>query len=78
MQLHIPISMERQCYHSGENIPPSSNPSYIWYKNGQIIQGETSDYTSNPNNADSYSCALKGYEDCPSPAVCEFTLTHIH
>ncbi|XP_033985914.1 B-cell receptor CD22-like isoform X1 [Trematomus bernacchii] len=51
------------------SYPQSSNPSYIWYKNGQIIQGETSRYTSNPNNADSYSCALKGYEDFPSPAV---------
>ncbi|XP_033985917.1 B-cell receptor CD22-like isoform X4 [Trematomus bernacchii] len=48
----------------------SSNPSYIWYKNGQIIQGETSRYTSNTNNADSYSCALKGHEDFPSPPVC--------
>ncbi|XP_033985959.1 B-cell receptor CD22-like [Trematomus bernacchii] len=46
-----------------------SYPSYIWYKNGQSIQGETADYTSNPNNADSYSCALKGYEDFPSPPV---------
>ncbi|XP_033985839.1 uncharacterized protein LOC117482004 [Trematomus bernacchii] len=52
------------------SCPQSSNPSYIWYKNGQIIQGETSRYTSNPNKADSYSCALKGYEDFPSPAVC--------
>ncbi|XP_033985935.1 B-cell receptor CD22-like [Trematomus bernacchii] len=51
------------------SCPQSSNPSYIWYKNGQSIQGETSDYTSNPNNADSYSCALKGYEDFPSPPV---------
>ncbi|XP_033985834.1 uncharacterized protein LOC117481998 [Trematomus bernacchii] len=51
------------------SYPQSYNPSYIWYKNGQIIQGETSYYTSNPNNADSYSCALKGYEDCPSPAM---------
>ncbi|XP_033985930.1 B-cell receptor CD22-like [Trematomus bernacchii] len=45
-------------------------PSYIWNKNGQIIQGETSYYTSNPNKADSYSCALKGHEDFPSPPVC--------
>ncbi|XP_063739741.1 carcinoembryonic antigen-related cell adhesion molecule 1-like isoform X1 [Eleginops maclovinus] len=49
--------------------PHSSNPSYIWYKNGQIIQGQTSYHTEHQNNGDSYSCALKGHEDFPSPPV---------
>ncbi|KAL7404669.1 hypothetical protein ABVT39_017816 [Epinephelus coioides] len=42
--------------------------SFIWYKNGQKIQTEaSSSYLSNYNNEDSYSCAVKGYEDSPSP-----------
>ncbi|XP_033985929.1 B-cell receptor CD22-like isoform X2 [Trematomus bernacchii] len=52
------------------SYPPSCYPSYIWYKNGQKIQGEASDYTKKTHKADSYSCALKGYEDFPSPPVC--------
>ncbi|XP_034062135.1 B-cell receptor CD22-like [Gymnodraco acuticeps] len=57
------LSCQNSCYQS-------YIPSYIWYKNGQLIQGETSYYISNPNKADSYSCALKGHEDFPSPPVC--------
>ncbi|XP_063739698.1 B-cell receptor CD22-like isoform X2 [Eleginops maclovinus] len=49
--------------------PYSSNPSYIWYKNQEIIQGQTSDYTEHQNNGDSYSCALRGHEDFPSPPM---------
>uniref|UniRef100_A0A7N5ZWQ8 Ig-like domain-containing protein n=1 Tax=Anabas testudineus TaxID=64144 RepID=A0A7N5ZWQ8_ANATE len=48
------------------------HPSYIWYKNGEKIQGGTSlsSYTENISPADSYSCALRGHEDFPSPSVC--------
>uniref|UniRef100_A0A671W449 Ig-like domain-containing protein n=1 Tax=Sparus aurata TaxID=8175 RepID=A0A671W449_SPAAU len=45
--------------------------SYIWYKNGQKIQSETSPtYSVYYNSTDSYSCAVKGHEDFPSPPVC--------
>ncbi|XP_041788973.1 sialoadhesin-like [Chelmon rostratus] len=44
--------------------------SYIWYKNGQKIPGETSSYSGHYRWADSYSCALKGHEDLPSPSKC--------
>ncbi|XP_034004138.1 uncharacterized protein LOC117496544 [Trematomus bernacchii] len=48
--------------------------SYIWFKNGQEVKEDTSSYADfRYDSADSYSCALKGYEDFPSPSVCEFT-----
>ncbi|XP_071060961.1 uncharacterized protein [Pseudochaenichthys georgianus] len=53
---------------------PPGHTSYIWSKNRQEVKEDTSpdaDFRYDP--ADSYSCALKGYEDFPSPAVCEFT-----
>ncbi|KAM7418857.1 hypothetical protein PAMA_016131 [Pampus argenteus] len=50
--------------------------SYIWYKNGWEISRETSSYYKvyrpDFNPADSYSCAVKGHEDFPSPLVCVF------
>ncbi|XP_078022751.1 hemicentin-1-like [Epinephelus lanceolatus] len=48
-------------------------PSFIWYKNGQKIQAEASSsyyYLGNYNYKDSYSCAVKGYDDFPSPPTC--------
>ncbi|XP_039656734.1 uncharacterized protein LOC120559237 [Perca fluviatilis] len=47
-----------------------NNPSYVWYKNGQEIQAKTSYYLDHVNKSDSYSCALQGYKDFPSPSVC--------
>ncbi|XP_036953138.1 basement membrane-specific heparan sulfate proteoglycan core protein-like [Acanthopagrus latus] len=44
--------------------------SYIWYKSGQKIQEGKSSYSSHIYPTDSYSCALKGREDFPSPPVC--------
>ncbi|XP_034062136.1 B-cell receptor CD22-like [Gymnodraco acuticeps] len=49
---------------------PPGHTSYIWFKNGQKVKEDTSpnaDFRYDP--ADSYSCALKGYEDFPSPSV---------
>ncbi|XP_045931671.1 uncharacterized protein LOC123987100 [Micropterus dolomieu] len=43
--------------------------SYIWYKNGQKIK-EASSYSDYFYPSDSYSCALKGLEEFPSPSVC--------
>ncbi|XP_044047448.1 B-cell receptor CD22-like [Siniperca chuatsi] len=56
-----------QC-HSRCRLP--DRPSYVWYKNGQMIQAETSSsYSVSFGSADSYSCAVKGLEDFPSPSV---------
>ncbi|XP_033985911.1 basement membrane-specific heparan sulfate proteoglycan core protein-like [Trematomus bernacchii] len=44
---------------------------YVWYKNGEKIQTATSSYLQVKfNYPESYSCALKGYEDSLSPSVC--------
>ncbi|XP_063064194.1 B-cell receptor CD22-like [Engraulis encrasicolus] len=57
----------------------SSNPTYIWYRNTQDV---TSKYTATGNTLTidtiageddgRYSCAVRGHEDHPSPAVCVF------
>ncbi|XP_045564954.1 B-cell receptor CD22 isoform X7 [Salmo salar] len=47
----------------------TGNPTYIWYKNGQIVTDNTSPYSVYPNAVDSYSCAVKGQEYLHSPAV---------
>ncbi|KAM7419812.1 hypothetical protein PAMA_016759 [Pampus argenteus] len=59
---------ELKC-HSSCRLPV--HPSFIWYKNGQKIQGEISlKYKNYFSPADSYSCALKGFEHHPAPSVC--------
>ncbi|XP_038568287.1 uncharacterized protein LOC119898164 isoform X2 [Micropterus salmoides] len=58
------------CY-SSCRLPDHS--SYIWYKNGQKIQTETSSsYSDYFDSADSYSCAVKGLEGFPSLSVCVY------
>ncbi|KAM8772581.1 pregnancy-specific beta-1-glycoprotein 7-like [Acanthopagrus schlegelii] len=50
--------------------PLPGHPHYVWYKNEQIIQGETSSYYSGSfTPADSFSCAVAGHENCRSPPV---------
>ncbi|KAK6300873.1 hypothetical protein J4Q44_G00289710 [Coregonus suidteri] len=58
----------------------TGNPTYIWYKNGQIVTDNTSPYSVYSKAADSYSCAVKGHEDLHSPAVYgpKNTLASIH
>ncbi|XP_044047447.1 sialoadhesin-like [Siniperca chuatsi] len=58
---------ELKC-HSRCRLPDRA--SYVWYKNGQMIQTSTSSYSVSIGSADSYSCAVKGLEDFPSPSVC--------
>ncbi|XP_073331291.1 B-cell receptor CD22-like [Pagrus major] len=54
--------------HSSCRLPDRS--SYIWYRNGHKIQSQTSStYLVYINSADSYSCAVEGHEDFPSPPV---------
>ncbi|XP_078022885.1 sialoadhesin-like [Epinephelus lanceolatus] len=56
-----------QC-HSSRHLP--DHTSYIWYKNGQKIKEGTSPYVDfSSDSADSYSCAVKGCENFPSPSV---------
>ncbi|XP_033985825.1 cell adhesion molecule 3-like [Trematomus bernacchii] len=44
---------------------------YVWYKNREKIQTATSSsHQVDLSFLDSYSCALKGYENSPSPSVC--------
>uniref|UniRef100_A0A669DPH9 Ig-like domain-containing protein n=1 Tax=Oreochromis niloticus TaxID=8128 RepID=A0A669DPH9_ORENI len=46
-------------------------PSYIWYKNGQIIStGNHYWYSHYLKLTDSYSCAFRDHEASPSPSVC--------
>uniref|UniRef100_A0A8P4GDP8 B-cell receptor CD22 n=1 Tax=Dicentrarchus labrax TaxID=13489 RepID=A0A8P4GDP8_DICLA len=42
---------------------------YVWYKNGQKTWRGTSSYSVSVYPADSYSCAVEGYEKSPSPPV---------
>ncbi|XP_033985903.1 titin-like [Trematomus bernacchii] len=58
---------ELQC-HSRCLLP--HDPSYIWFKNGEKIRAETFNLSVYFDSADSYSCALKGHEDFPSPSQC--------
>ncbi|KAF1394637.1 hypothetical protein PFLUV_G00003140 [Perca fluviatilis] len=58
---------ELKC-HSACRLP--DHPSYIWYKSGQEIEAQTSSFTTSFELTDSYTCALKGREDFPSPSVC--------
>ncbi|XP_045061198.1 B-cell receptor CD22 [Coregonus clupeaformis] len=55
---------------STTSCPLTGNPTYTWYKNGQIVTEKTSSYSVDSKAADSYSCAVKGHEDLHSPAVC--------
>ncbi|XP_028421392.1 B-cell receptor CD22 [Perca flavescens] len=60
---------ELKC-HSACRLP--DHPSYIWYKSGQEIEAQTSSFTISFELTDSYTCALKGREDFPSPSVCVY------
>ncbi|KAI4796526.1 hypothetical protein KUCAC02_026913 [Chaenocephalus aceratus] len=63
-------STHLQCLSS---CPPGT--SYIWSKNRQEVKEDTSLYADfRYDSADSYSCALKGYEDFPSPSVWSSTM----
>ncbi|XP_042244940.1 uncharacterized protein LOC121881289 [Thunnus maccoyii] len=62
-----PSKAELKCL-SSCRLPDRS--SYIWYKNGQKIWRErSSSYSVYFNSADSFSCAVEGYEDFPSLPV---------
>ncbi|KAM7010091.1 B-cell receptor CD22-like [Tautogolabrus adspersus] len=59
---------ELKCHSS---CPQPHHYFYVWYKNGQEMpEAKDSSYSGNFLLEDSYTCALKGYEDFPSPPVC--------
>ncbi|XP_067441971.1 B-cell receptor CD22-like [Thunnus thynnus] len=58
-----------QC-HTSCHLP--DHASYIWYKNGENIWRQTSSFSDYFYPADSYSCALKGYEHHSAPSVCVY------
>ena len=50
----------------------TDNHTYIWYMNGQRLSSSSkSTLSSTSYHSTSYSCAVKGFEDLLSPAVCE-------
>uniref|UniRef100_A0A8C2ERM7 Ig-like domain-containing protein n=1 Tax=Cyprinus carpio TaxID=7962 RepID=A0A8C2ERM7_CYPCA len=58
----------------------SLTDGFIWYKNGQVlkIQSETLQLQSERSDSGRYSCAVRGHEHLPSPAVsitvmCEYS-----
>uniref|UniRef100_A0A4W5KYE7 Ig-like domain-containing protein n=1 Tax=Hucho hucho TaxID=62062 RepID=A0A4W5KYE7_9TELE len=51
-------------------LTDNHNPIYIWYKNRQPVKKDSSSmYSISSEDADSYSCTVKGREDLSSPAV---------
>ncbi|XP_035376647.1 sialoadhesin-like isoform X1 [Electrophorus electricus] len=52
-----------------------NNPTYIWYRNGQPVYNQNTYrlyvYDSS-EDAGSYSCAVRGYEELRSPAICVY------
>ncbi|XP_028421187.1 B-cell receptor CD22-like [Perca flavescens] len=70
LQVQVSESPNQADLKCQSSCPLPGRPSYIWYKNGQNIQGQTSDYYSASfDPADIFSCAVRGHEDFPSPSV---------
>ncbi|XP_022620132.1 B-cell receptor CD22-like [Seriola dumerili] len=57
---------ELKCHSS---FKVADRPSYVWYRNQQKMKEETFSLRVSVNDDNSYSCALKGCEDHPSPPV---------
>ncbi|KAM9363778.1 B-cell receptor CD22-like [Symphorus nematophorus] len=61
------IWAELKC-HSSCRLP--GHPNYIWYQNGRNIQRKTSAfYSGHIYPEDTFSCAVEGDKDFPSPAL---------
>ncbi|KAK2817470.1 hypothetical protein Q5P01_025661 [Channa striata] len=54
--------------HSSCHLPV--NPSYIWFNKGLKTQQDKASFEQYFDWSDSYSCAVKGFEQFPSPSVC--------
>ncbi|KAL7398106.1 hypothetical protein ABVT39_004453 [Epinephelus coioides] len=58
---------ELKCHSS---CSQAGHPSYVWFKNGEEMMGvETSSIKAQLYPADNISCAVKGHQEFPSPAV---------
>ncbi|XP_034058943.1 B-cell receptor CD22-like [Gymnodraco acuticeps] len=69
LQVEVSRSRSSTLLQCPSSCPPG-HTSYIWFKNGHEVKEDTSpDANFRYNSADCYSCALKGYEDFPSPSV---------
>ncbi|XP_033985498.1 B-cell receptor CD22-like isoform X2 [Trematomus bernacchii] len=70
LQVHVSRSRPNTRLQCLSSCRPPGHTSYIWFKNGQKIKEDTSPYAEIAyDSADGYSCAVKGYEDFPSPSV---------
>ncbi|KAG9335404.1 hypothetical protein JZ751_004725, partial [Albula glossodonta] len=49
----------------------TGSSAFIWYKNNQSLSFTSQEHqiTASSGDAGSYSCAVRGYENLPSPAV---------
>ncbi|XP_071219315.1 B-cell receptor CD22-like [Salvelinus alpinus] len=59
----------------------TDKPTYIWSKNGHKVKEDPSSlYSDSFSDADNYSCAVKGHENLPAPAVCKkcWRVTYTH
>uniref|UniRef100_A0A672YL99 Ig-like domain-containing protein n=1 Tax=Sphaeramia orbicularis TaxID=375764 RepID=A0A672YL99_9TELE len=81
---HLQVHVSRSSCYSGDtcvqvelrcqsSCPLPDNYKYIWFKNMDTFQSDTSSYSTNISSEDKISCAVKGYETFRSPPVCEFT-----
>ncbi|KAI4794929.1 hypothetical protein KUCAC02_031723 [Chaenocephalus aceratus] len=52
------------------SCPRASRPPYIWYKNGLKWTETRESLNDHFYPKESYACAVKGYENSPSPSVC--------
>uniref|UniRef100_A0A3P8YTT6 B-cell receptor CD22 n=1 Tax=Esox lucius TaxID=8010 RepID=A0A3P8YTT6_ESOLU len=54
------------------SCPLTDNPTYMWFKNEQPVQEDTSSlYVNYFSEIDSYSCGVKGHDILRSPAMCQ-------
>ncbi|KAK9540878.1 hypothetical protein VZT92_003299 [Zoarces viviparus] len=77
LQVHVSRLLVYEYYNQAvmtcqSSCLPPGHPHYVWYKNGQNIQEQTSNSYSGYRYfypKDSVSCAVRGYEDFSSPPV---------
>ncbi|XP_063739695.1 B-cell receptor CD22-like [Eleginops maclovinus] len=76
--IHVKVSKTSSCYRDCiqaylecvSGCLPTSPRSYIWYKDGQKIANDAKSLNGYFYPKESYACAVKGYENVPSPSVC--------
>ncbi|XP_049576570.1 sialoadhesin-like isoform X2 [Syngnathus scovelli] len=50
--------------------PLGASPPFIWYENGEKINGVSPQFHDYSSSQNSYACALRDYEQLASPPVC--------